>query len=118
MLVMFAALFPAMLRAQGARSRNTSVRPQFLPAKVARLVSFGEVTPNWIEESDKFWYRKLSAGGKEFLLVDPAKPSREPAFDHARLAAALSTSAHREYKATELPFDTFDFCRWRKVHPF
>ncbi len=109
MLLMVAgAMSPVRSRAQGTLE-DYQRASQFLPGKISRKVSFGEVTPHWIEESSRFWYRKLSSGGKEFLLVDATKPSREPAFDHVRLAAALSAAAHREYKATELPFDTFDF---------
>nr|HEV7955170.1 DPP IV N-terminal domain-containing protein [Candidatus Acidoferrales bacterium] len=107
-LMLAGALCPARSRAQGTL-QDYQRASQFLPDKLARIVSFGEVTPHWIEESSRFWYRKVGPSGKEFLLVDAAKPLREPAFDHARLAAALSTAARREYKATELPFDTFDF---------
>ena len=53
--------------------------------------------------------RKAAPAGAEFILVDPAKNTSEPAFDHARLAAGLSQTAKREYKSTELPFDRFDY---------
>jgi dipeptidyl aminopeptidase/acylaminoacyl peptidase len=44
----------------------------------------------WIEESDRFVYRRTVSGGHEFVLVDAEKQSQQPAFDHARLAAALN----------------------------
>src|SRR4051812_9378313 len=49
------------------------------------------VTPNWFAAGTKFWYRNdLKAGTKEFVLVDAAKGTRGPAFDHVKLAASLS----------------------------
>jgi len=42
-------------------------------------------------------------------LIDSAQNTAKPAFDQARLATALSKEAKREYKPTELPFDTFEF---------
>ncbi|MFO0800806.1 MAG: prolyl oligopeptidase family serine peptidase [Gemmataceae bacterium] len=66
-----------------------------------------KVTPNWFAEGTKFWYRNdLKAGTKEFVLVDAAKGTRRPAFDHAKLAAGLSKAAGKEYAAERLPFQT------------
>src|SRR6185436_19085814 len=42
-------------------------------------------------------------------LVDPATASKAPAFDHARLATAISTAASGTYTATTLPFTTFTY---------
>ena len=65
--------------------------------------------PVWIEGSQKFWYRKSVKGGNQFVLVDPAGPAKAPAFDHARLATAISTAASGTYTAMTLPFTTFTF---------
>jgi dipeptidyl aminopeptidase/acylaminoacyl peptidase len=62
--------------------------------------------PVWLP-SGKFWYRKTVKGGRSFVLVDPAAPSQKPAFDHQRLAVALSTELARSITAVTLPFTTF-----------
>ena len=36
----------------------------------------------------------------------PSAATRQPAFDHAKLAAALSETMKAQYKAEQLPFDT------------
>src|SRR5579883_2556910 len=46
--------------------------------------------------------------GAEFVLVDPAKGARTPAFDHAKLAAALSKAANANYDSAHLPFNEID----------
>ncbi len=65
--------------------------------------------PVWQEHSDTLVYRKTVEGGHEFVLVDAAAQTKQPAFDHARLAAALSTASNADYKAATLPFQEFRF---------
>jgi dipeptidyl aminopeptidase/acylaminoacyl peptidase len=68
------------------------------------------VTPHWFANETKFWYRNdLKDRTKEFILVDAEKGIRRPAFDHAKLAAALAKAADVEVRADRLPFDEIDF---------
>ncbi|HSW00927.1 MAG TPA: prolyl oligopeptidase family serine peptidase [Sedimentisphaerales bacterium] len=70
----------------------------------------GQITPHWFADNQRFWYRNdLTGGTKEFILVDAERGTRQPAFGHARLAAALSKAAGSEYKTDRLPFDTIEF---------
>ena len=73
------------------------------------LIAGGPVTPNWINDSDRFWYRNNTGSGHEFTFVDPAANVKRPLFDHARLAAALSVAADTSYVPNKLPFEEFDF---------
>lgn len=81
---------------------------QFLPWNAAKLVSGDQVAPEFFD-GDRFWYRSRTPVGHEFVVVDPAAASRAPAFDHARLAAALSLAADTAYEGASLPFDEFEF---------
>jgi dipeptidyl aminopeptidase/acylaminoacyl peptidase len=65
--------------------------------------------PQWIDGSSKFVYRRSVPGGHEFVLVDAAQKSSQPAFDHARLAEALSKAMHESISAKELPFENPHF---------
>src|SRR5579863_6501332 len=82
---------------------------KFLSGNMRHMVFPADVFPTWIEKTDRFWYRQTGPNGSQFILVDAAQNTSAPAFDHEKLAAGLSHAAHREYKATELPFDSFDF---------
>src|SRR5258708_26755875 len=42
------------------------------------------------------------------MVVDPAKATRAPAFDHAKLAATLSSLAGATYEGGKLPFQTIE----------
>jgi dipeptidyl aminopeptidase/acylaminoacyl peptidase len=64
--------------------------------------------PNWIGRTNRFWFRRSAQGGNEFMLVNPATRAIDAAFDHAKLAAALSTESNK-YTAVTLPFSTFTF---------
>src|SRR5690606_23246757 len=62
---------------------------RFLAPHTEPLVLRGEVDARWAPDGSAFWYRNRIEGGHEFVRVDPRAPSRERAFDHERLAAAL-----------------------------
>ena len=64
--------------------------------------------PTWIDGTDRFWYRRSVAGGNEFVVVDAATGQKQPAFDHAGLAAGLAAAMDREYTAVTLPFRAFE----------
>ena len=50
----------------------------------------------WIEKSPRFWYRKAVKGGNEFVLVEAATEQKRAAFDHEKLAAALTAALKPE----------------------
>lgn len=78
-----------------------------LPWHASRLVFGDEVDPQWFPDGNRFWYRNKTGTGHEFVLVDPARNTRGPAFDHARLAAAMSLANYSSYTGQKLPFDSF-----------
>lgn len=78
---------------------------RFVSTNAEQLVDHGTVRPNWLP-GDRFWYRDLNAKGSEFILVDPAKGTRTVAFDHQKLADALSTAMGKKYEASMLPFQS------------
>ena len=67
--------------------------------------------PDWLDDSTRFHYRVKTARGAEFILVDPAKGTRQPLLDNARLAAAMSVAGDTTFDPTKLPFQKFKFLR-------
>ncbi|HZS03561.1 MAG TPA: DPP IV N-terminal domain-containing protein [Blastocatellia bacterium] len=72
----------------------------------------------WIGQTSRFWYRKAVRGGNEFVLVDAETLAKRPAFDHERLAAALSAAAGEKYTALKLPFQQINFVDNEKAIEF
>ena len=97
-----------ILRAQGTLEDYRRAE-RFLADEVKKLAFSGEVRPSWIEGTSRFWYVNDGPTGKEFMLADSARATREPAFDHEKLAAALSRAVGKPYAARALPFDTIRF---------
>jgi dipeptidyl aminopeptidase/acylaminoacyl peptidase len=89
------ARYRAALQFQGDRLR----------ARVRNL----SVEPNWIGGTDLFWYRSETPEGHAFLLVDPSQGTKEPAFDHAQVAALITQITGQPAVAEALPFDRIAF---------
>jgi dipeptidyl-peptidase 4 len=68
------------------------------------LVYRADVRPEWIT-ADQFWYRVRTAAGHEFVLVDARRGTREAAFDHERLARALTEAGDTAYSPASLPLE-------------
>ncbi len=84
-------------------------RASLLRAKYESLAVDIAGPATWIEKTSRFWYRKSVKGGNEFVLVEAGTAQKRPPFDHARLAAVLSSAAGGKYTAVTLPFSTFSF---------
>lgn len=97
---------PAPGAAQGTAADYARAE-RFLSPRVDSLVLNERITPTWIGESDRFWYRRDLPDGHEFVLVDASAARRGPAFDHAWLAAALGRALNRPLEARRLPFERF-----------
>ena len=82
-----------------------------------RPLVYHDVRAKWLE-GERFWYRDASPKGFEFVIYDAAHGTRQPAFDQAKLAAALSAASGTTYNAEHLPFTTLEFSRDEKTISF
>ncbi|MBN1509687.1 MAG: prolyl oligopeptidase family serine peptidase [Sedimentisphaerales bacterium] len=95
---------------QTLNAPHVSAQPRFGPPRRVEGYYKGQITPHWLADNKSFWYRNdLSGNTKEFILVDAEQGTRQAAFDHPRLAAALSKAAGTEYQANQLPFNNIEF---------
>ena len=105
---MSAALVGVLLLGRGSvRAQGTLAdyqRGQELARTAPRLVVDVPGAANWIGETDHFWYSRSVKGGTEFVLVDAGAATKKPAFDHEKLAAAISSASGNKYTALTLPF--------------
>ena len=94
-----------------AATPNYDLAAQWTTQKVNRLVFDTSVTPRWLDTGDRFWYSYQTREGRRFYIVDPLKKARTPLFDHAKMAAALTTITRIPYDAQNLPFSTVKFVK-------
>ena len=90
-LALGAAALPGLAQTRVMTADDYSRAEKFMGGGLASMVYRSGVRPVWLAD-ESFWYRNTTAEGSEFVLVDPERATREPAFDHAKLAAALSSA--------------------------
>lgn len=95
--------------AEGANQANWELLERFRAESVERLVPATGVRPNWIRETDAFWYSWSDQEGTRFVLVDSSEPAKEPLFDHEWMASALSRHLETPVEAGDLPVEGIDF---------
>lgn len=114
-LLALTCALPLLASAQGTAAdyaRANSINKEF-----AGLTVNIPGPTNWIAGSDHFWYHKTVPGGREFIWVDATTLTKRPAFDHARLAAALSDASGTHYTALTLPFSDANGERLGRTFP-
>lgn len=108
-----AALLLAILSACAWGDGNDELGAAYARAEALRHIERKlhgvDIRPNWIGKTDQFWYRRTSPQGSEFVLVDAARNTLGPAFDHANLAQSLSRLLGQLYSAQQLPFESFEY---------
>nr|WP_284233420.1 MULTISPECIES: DPP IV N-terminal domain-containing protein [unclassified Mycolicibacterium] len=72
---------------------------QMLAPYRMRRVPGSSIQPQWFSEGKRFWYQV----GTRFIVVDLDGGGRRDAFDHDRLAAALSLASGHAVSAADLP---------------
>jgi dipeptidyl aminopeptidase/acylaminoacyl peptidase len=116
-LVLFAALPAAAQQATSPAALSTADyqrAERMLGSFTNPLVLRASVRPMWLE-AGRFWYRNTIADGQEYVLVDPVVRSRERAFDHQRIAVALSAAADTTFAPMTLPISAIEFSADRRT---
>jgi len=80
---------------------------KFMAYNTEPYIDKGSLRTNWLT-GDRFWYQVSSAKETVFVLVDPKK-GKTMAFDHQKLALALSTAAGKTYEANKLPITSITY---------
>src|SRR5947209_4648890 len=60
-----------------AQPPNYDLAAQWTLPKINKLIFDTQVTPHWLEFSDRFWYSYETRDGKRYFIVDPS--ARGPA---------------------------------------
>ena len=68
------------------------------------------VEAHWLSNTTQFWYEvKTGANSHEFIFVNAEKGERKPAFDHAKLADALTRAGVKDASADNLPLKNLEW---------
>jgi len=114
--IMLLLLFSGQLIAQEAPKKNTpkanfELANRFTTAQLRKLIFSTSVRPNWLKDSEKFWYSFKTTDGTSFYIVDPAKKTKSNVFDNAKLAAQLTRITKNPYDPEHIPVTTIKFVK-------
>jgi len=107
-LFLFILSTPTCLMAQGTLADYRRAE-KFLSKNVEKMMFHTQVSPHWIGKTSQFWYKDNTRAGKQFILVNIEQNTVVLAFDHQKLAAALSKLMGKTYEADNLPFDSLEW---------
>jgi len=101
-------IYTRTLIAQG--TRGDYERANNLRKTTDNKVFRDRVRPNWLAGGNAFWYRVETAENRhEFIHVNTAAGTRQPAFDHEKLAEALKEQGIKDASPDGLPVDRLQF---------
>ncbi len=89
-----------------ARYRRAEVLAQGGSART--MVLNTTIYPNWIGDTDNFWYERETWVGKQYRLVNAKTGSNNSAFDHKKLALALAKASGEQVDVDDLPLTDVD----------
>jgi dipeptidyl-peptidase-4 len=72
------------------QTANFELAARFAPYRMRNLVKSTAVTPNWIEDGDRFWYQWDDTDGTYYHIVDPARGTKRQIFDNDQIASELT----------------------------
>lgn len=108
-ILLFVISFAGLVSAQTRVTAEDYARAEKFMGYNTNPLVYHAVRGSWIGEREAFWYRDQGANGTQFVLFDAAKKTAEPAFDHQKLAQALSSATGRTFDAAKLPFNDLEF---------
>src|SRR5438094_250209 len=117
LLVIAVGLATPRAENSNAPKANYELASEWTTQKVGRLVFDTSVNPRWLETSDRFWYSYQTREGRKFYLVDPIKKNKATLFDHAKMAATLTSITREPYDSQHLPFHAVELAQKKADDP-
>jgi len=106
-LLIIAFCFSSTVYAQGTAADYE--RANGLKAKYEAAAIDVAGIPNWIGNTHRLWYRKLSRGVSVYMIFDADTKHKDAAFDHEKIAASLSKLTNNIYKSNDLSLGQLRF---------
>ena len=74
--------------------------------------------PEFINDSDRFWYSFSDSNGKRYYYVDPAKKLKRLLFDNDELVAQISKETRKAYNSKDLSLQSIEFDKKERSFTF
>ena len=84
-------------------------RADNLTAMVAGKVFYSDVRPNWIGNTSNFFYENTTPAGKEYIIVNARRLTRQQAFDQVKFAKSFTEVTGVKAEPGKLPVSNILF---------
>ncbi|MCL2414315.1 MAG: S9 family peptidase [Bacteroidales bacterium] len=88
---------------------NYDLAERFSHARLQNMVFSTSVNPNWLQNSNRFWYEFRTSEGRRFFIVDANTGRRTDLFDPVKMAAELSMIVRDPFDVRHLPIENLRF---------
>lgn len=92
-----------------AQKANFEQAQQFTTQMMEKMSSDIRVTPEWIEDQDRFWYSYENQKGKNWYFVDAERNNKRPLFDQEVMASKLAETFKKSFDSKDLPLKDFEY---------
>lgn len=110
--LLFAGLTLLML-AQVASAQqqkaNFELAERFTTEQMGKMVGSTSVKPEWIKNTNQFWYTYENPSGKNWYFVDAKKANQRLLFDQEEMAGQLTEMFSKPFNAKDLPLKSFEY---------
>ena len=93
----------------GTQAQKANFRAAEKFRKVADEVGSLQVSPHFLEDSDKFWYSYRTGDGVQYYFVDPARRTKDFLFENMYLMGELTKMTNKPYNYRNLPVKDIEF---------
>lgn len=76
------------------------------------------IYPEFINDSDRFWYSFSDSNGKRYYYVDPAKKLKRLLVDNDELVAQISKETRKAYNSKDLSLQSIEFDKKERSFTF
>jgi dipeptidyl aminopeptidase/acylaminoacyl peptidase len=92
-----------------AQQANFEAAERFTGDKMEKLIGDTSVDPEWIEDTNNFWYTYENDAGKNWYFVNAERPNQRLLFDQEEMAAQLTEIFERPFNALDLDLKDFEY---------
>jgi dipeptidyl-peptidase-4 len=101
-----------------AQKANFQLAEKLSSENMRKMISSTSVRPNWLKDSDIFWYQYKTGDGENYYIVDASKRSKKLLFDNQELGSELTLLTQKPYNPKELPIKNIDFKKSKTTFTF
>ncbi|MEM9664540.1 MAG: DPP IV N-terminal domain-containing protein [Bacteroidota bacterium] len=105
-LVLLLVLLPTTANGQ---SGNFDLAERFTTQRMDTMVGSLSVNAQWLEDENRFWYEYETSEGRNWVLVDADRRSRERLFDQEEMAGLLAEALNKPFNGKDLPLKAFEY---------